>query len=161
MREQTFTTEIMNSLKSYGFWAYKIPDAPYSRMKDAGLRFIPPKPCDIVACKDGKFYAIETKQMKKWEKLSIDTFTLSQITNMTNIVKAGGVAYAFVNVRIKKESIDELLIFKWDSHFIKALQRKKFSIESVKTHLSMYGVTPYIDPVSKKKIYDVEEMSIL
>jgi penicillin-binding protein-related factor A (putative recombinase) len=110
MRESNFTTDVMRSLRRIGAWAYKIPDAPSSKI--TGLRFTAAKPCDIVACVDGKFVAIETKFKKKFSAFSVRDMRESQLVNLTNILRDNGNAYVFLGIKEPCHST-KLFIFEW------------------------------------------------
>lgn len=63
--EKLFQRELADAFRTNGWWVWKIPDQPISRMETAGdgkLRFSTPKPCDLVLCSPtGAFSAIECK----------------------------------------------------------------------------------------------------
>jgi len=117
MKEANFNTEIVNSIKDAGHWAYKIPDMP--RVPGL-LRFIPDKPCDIIASVGGRTVAIESKQFKKWQALGMRHLEDSQIKNLDEIVKDGGKGFIFLNIRIKGDKElgikreNKCLIFEWN-----------------------------------------------
>lgn len=117
MREATFNTEIMNSLKELDMWAYKIPDFPMSWVMRK-TRFTPEKPCDIVTMYRGRIILLELKQMKKWQAFG-GQIRDSQKKHMDMVVRKGGRAYVFLNVRIKadkeknQEYVNRLLFFDW------------------------------------------------
>lgn len=101
MRESIFNTEVTNSLKANGWFAYKIPDTPASMV--IGLRYTPEKPCDIIASVNGKFTAIECKQIKSIKCFSIRDFRDIQIESLDKVVRDGGRAWAFINLRVQKD----------------------------------------------------------
>jgi penicillin-binding protein-related factor A (putative recombinase) len=115
MREAQFNTELVNSLKYWGAWAHKIPDLPASMA--AGLRFTPDKPCDVVGGY-GKFFAIESKQIKKFEAFGMRFLRDSQIKELNSIIERGNRAFIFLNIRIKAvkgkvKRENRLVIFDW------------------------------------------------
>jgi len=124
MRESVFNTEVKNSIKEYGGWAYKIPDSPVSRTMGA-TTFTPEKPCDIIFAYRSTFNkkakpiwgGIEGKQMKKFESFGIMDIRASQIRNLTEMDKLGAKCFIFLNVRIAKlrgnKHENRLIIFKW------------------------------------------------
>ena len=97
MRESDFNTEIVNSIKALGGWAYKIPDI----VPGGGSRFTPDKPCDILGGYKGKFIGIESKQMKKFEALGIRHVRYNQEKSLDEMVAKGNRAFLFINVRIR------------------------------------------------------------
>lgn len=116
MKEAFFSTETIRSIRHFGGWGYKIPDAPITKEILKITRFTNAKPCDIVACFDGKFVAVETKQFKKWKALSRHDFRPEQIEGMTNIVANNGRAFVFLNIRISEKGQpyeNRLIIFDW------------------------------------------------
>ena len=119
MREAQFNSEVMKSLKSHGYWCYKIPDSPASWTMDR-TRFTADKPFDIVACTyGGQMIAIEGKQTKKFESFGLKNMRDSQIENLEKVHKLGGKALVFLNVRIKPDKskgqkrVDRLIPFEW------------------------------------------------
>ena len=101
MRESKFNTEIVNSIKSKGYFAYKIPDTPASMIM--GLRYSPEKPCDTIACINGAFIAIESKQIKTIEGIALRHFRDTQVESLDTVVKNKGIAFALINVRVPKD----------------------------------------------------------
>lgn len=118
MRESKFITEVGKSLKHYGCYSYKISDSPTSwTMKKT--RFTATKPCDIFANVQGRFVAIECKQIKKWEAFGLNKMRPGQVVALTNVERTGGKAFVFLNVRIKaikgkQKAENRLIIFPWD-----------------------------------------------
>lgn len=100
MKESVFTTEVVNSLESFGLYVYKLADIPNAARRV--IRFIPVKPCDVIACSPkGRFIAIETKQFKKWQGLTKSVMQEGQIFHLDRIAKRGGQAFVILNVRIE------------------------------------------------------------
>lgn len=97
MKEKVFNTEVVNSLKALGAWAEKIPDMPFNPL----ARFNPEKPSDILGGYKGRFFMIESKQMKKFEALGERHFQHNQIKSLDRAVATGNAAFVFVNVRIR------------------------------------------------------------
>lgn len=110
MREANFNIEVVSSLRTYGAWAYKPSDQPPTFGKT--MRFTPSKPCDILGCVMGRFFAIESKQIKEWKSFTIKMLRPNQIVALDDIVKAGGRAYVFLNVRMPRIE-NRLIIFDW------------------------------------------------
>jgi Holliday junction resolvase len=169
VRESTFNTEVVNSLKAEGFFAYKIPDTPASIVR--GLRYSPEKPCDIVASIGGKFVAIESKQIKKIQAFGLRDFRESQIDSLNKIVRDGGKAYAFLNIRVhgdKEFKRLNLLVglnwkywypkfeqgFKLDAKFLRDMLR---AYHSNKFYASTLGELAYNINISEgyKGIFDI------
>lgn len=118
MRESNFNTEIVRSLKALKIWSYKIADSPTSWTMKA-TRFTPDKPCDIIACVDGRFVAIESKQIKKFEAFGMRHLRDVQIANLDHVERCGGRSFVFLNIRIKAvkgktKHENRLIIFPWD-----------------------------------------------
>lgn len=124
MNEAQFSNEVVMSLKRLGAWAYKIPDMPVSRT--AGMQFTPKRPFDIVGCYEGRFFAIECKQMKKFGAFGPSKLRPNQMDGLSGVIGAQGCAYVFLNVRTPRDSSDgymnRLYQFDWaefehqDSH---------------------------------------------
>lgn len=111
MNEKLFNTEVVNSLKHEGAWAYKIPDMPSSLM--AGGRFNPDKPCDVVGCAEGRFIGIESKQFKEIKGFSLRYLRYNQVDSLNQMHEAGGRAYVFLNIRVASPRENRLIIFSW------------------------------------------------
>jgi hypothetical protein len=172
MRESLFNTEITNSLKANGWFAYKIPDTPTSML--VGLRYTPEKPCDIIASINGRFTAIECKQIKSIKCFSIKDFRDVQIESLDKVVSDGGRAWAFINLRVQKDKEfgrQNLLIgldwrvwgFKLQSGFkfdAKLLRRLLHAYES-NTLCDMLDELTYIVNISRgaKGLFDLRFMN--
>ncbi len=119
MRESTFNTEIVNSLKSIGAFAYKIADAPSSRM--SGMSFTLSKPCDIIGGYRGLFFGIEGKLMKELASFSAKDLRPSQMDALEEMEQNGNPSFVFLNVRLptrnkkgeKQKRLNALVIFDW------------------------------------------------
>lgn len=131
MRESNFTTDVMKSLRRVGAWAYKIPDAPSSKI--TGLRFTISKPCDIVACIDGKFIAIETKFKKKFAALSMRDMQDSQLVNLTNVLKNDGIALVFLGIKEKGKKT-KLLIYDWQTLGSRFAKNESIAAKELREH---------------------------
>jgi len=156
MKEASFTTEVMRSLKHYNLWAYKIPDTPINKKIMELMRFTPEKPCDIVACYQGLMVAVETKQFKKWQAFGLRHMEPAQIDHLTRIVKEKGRAFVFLNVRIKAPHVNRLFIFDWATLYPRL---KKASIKAVELKERAYE--GYFKNDKDKLIYDLEEWLLL
>lgn len=99
MNEAQFNTDVVNSLRDAGAWAYKIPDVPVSQTY--GMRFTPRKPFDIIACYSGQVFAIEGKFKRDFSGFSLKALRPSQVANLNAIEKAGGWPFVFLNIRTK------------------------------------------------------------
>jgi len=125
LRESTTNTEIVNSIKAAGHWAYKIPDFPQSMI--AGSRFNPEKPFDIVAFIAGRAVAIEGKQFKKYQAFGERHMRPSQLEEFNRIVdRDAGRAFVFLNIRQPRPRLNRLLIFDWKN------LRERFKDGSIK-----------------------------
>lgn len=149
MREATFTTELIRSFRKDKSWIYKIPDAPTSRL--TGLRFTASKPCDLVLCLGGKFVAIECKQIKKWKAFSIGDMRTSQIVNLPAVIKSGGRAFVFLNVRIAKEKVNRIIVLDWEVY---GPRLERASIKA--TELKSMPYLPALD-VKDKIFFDLTD----
>lgn len=110
MRESTVCTEIVNSFKAQNCWSYKIVDPTFAEIKFGTSK----RPFDIITFIEEFGLAIEVKLMKKWAKFSPTMFKEHQFWHLDQITKKGGLAYVFLNIRIKEEKINRLLIFEWN-----------------------------------------------
>lgn len=128
MRESQFNTEMVQSLRYWGAFAYKLADLPASLTR--ALRFTPDKPCDIIAGFAGKMVGIESKQMKKYEAFGLRHIRDSQVEHMNAMIAAGCRAFVILNIRIravKGETKHEnrTVIFDW-----KEFREQKESIKA-------------------------------
>ena len=129
MKEATFTTEVIRSLRHFGFWAFKIPDAPITKELLKITRFTMAKPCDIVAClpvgviSDGVFVAIECKQFKKWKAFSVRDMRPAQVEQLSALEDHGASCWVFLNVRMK--GTNRLIIFEWAELRVRFLHKKE------------------------------------
>jgi hypothetical protein len=129
MREANVCTEIVNSLKACGAWAYKIDDP---RGFAPGI-FHRPRPFDILFFAGTKGGAIEVKMIKEWRSLKASMFQDHQIQNLDTIKAIGGNAYCLLNVRIKTPYTNRLIILKWKEwgEIIKTTGIDKKTLESL------------------------------
>lgn len=144
MREATFNTELVRSLKFWGAWAYKIPDIPTSRL--VGMRYTPDKPCDVIGAYSNYFFAIESKQMKKFEAFGMRFIRESQAKELNLMTSKGNQAFIFLNIRIKAikggaKRENRLIIFKWTDFRDRT---KSYTAKELKT-------LPYVGYQSIKK----------
>jgi penicillin-binding protein-related factor A (putative recombinase) len=109
MRESAFNTEVVNSLRDAKAWAYKIADMPH--FAGAKFRFDKPKPCDVVACFDGRFIGIESKQLKGFEAFGLRHLRPHQVEALDAMTEAGGDTWVFLNIRAKR--LNKLIAFWW------------------------------------------------
>lgn len=151
MRESVFNAELISSLNHWGAWAYKIQDLPASITM--GLRYVPEKPCDIIGAYRGKFFAIEGKQMKKFEAFGMRHMQSSQIKHLNKIVDTGSRGFVFLNIRIgavkgQTKRVNRLVIFDW----------KKFrDLGEVSLKQKEIMALPYVsyETIDKKIIYNL------
>jgi recombination protein U len=128
MKETTFQTEILNSLKEEIHPHFeKIPDMPKFSLRSMfsakqwvfvpdwikGMlskpiyRFSPPRPYDSYFVWKGKFYALELKQHKKKQALPFSCVSDHQVERLKDVVNNGdGHAYILINIRIPRECND-------------------------------------------------------
>lgn len=162
MREAQFNTEMVNSLRHWGAFAHKLADLPASLTR--ALRFTPDKPCDIIGGY-GKFFGIESKQIKKWEAFGMRHIRQSQIDAMDDMIKTGNRAFVFLNVRIKavkgeSKHANKTIFWDWrefremkDSIKAKDLQKLPYiSYQSVvighpddKNTQTIYNLKPFLE----------------
>lgn len=128
---------MVKSLKSAGFWAYKIADSPASWTASV-TRFTPEKPADIIACtKSGRFMLIESKQFKKWQGFYQTAMRDNQMKALDDTTAMGGKGYVFVNIRIAKEKAKGIalenwvVIFSWE-RFGQRIRNEGFTIKEMK-----------------------------
>lgn len=109
MKESNFNTEVVRSLRYYGWLAHKLSDV-------RGTRFTGEKPCDILACSpSGCFVAIESKQMKKYERLKVGALRPNQIATLDKAIENNGRAFLLVNVRIPRVH-NVCVALDWNEH---------------------------------------------
>lgn len=129
MKEAIFVSEVMRSLRHFGFWAFKIPDAPITKELLKLTRFTMAKPCDIVAClptgviSDGMFVAIECKQFKKWKAFSVRDMRPAQVEQLSAIEDHGGSCWVFLNIRVGHDI--RLIIFEWAELRVRFLEKQE------------------------------------
>lgn len=144
MRESIFNTEIVNSLKATGAFAHKIADLPAS--KSRGLIFTPTKPFDIFGCYKGVFFAVESKQFKEWKGFGISALRDNQIEALDNVVKTGGKAFVFINIRIVRTE-NRLIAFDW-ALWGEVVKAQAIGVKDMRT-------MPYIQ--GRKDLFDLAE----
>lgn len=146
MKEAVFTTEVKNSLEALGCWAHKLTDA----VRGPTTRFIPPKPFDLIGSYKGIPFAIETKQMKKWEPFGKADFQPSQLKELTRFQKRGqGRSFVMLNVREpRKENL--CIIFEWWAFERDLKSDKPLSVAQLKEIAKHHGL------VAKKGVFDFE-----
>ena len=112
IRESVFNTEVIHSLRAQGAWAHKLTDTPASLAR--AMRFVPEKPCDIIAFIGGRGVGIEGKQQKKYEAFGIRHLRDAQVRELDAMVEEGkGEAFIFLNIRIASPRTNRLVIFNW------------------------------------------------
>lgn len=116
MRETNFQNQTLKSIRKLGWLAYKIPDMP----KGPLTRFIPPKPCDIIADLNG-FTLIECKLFKKLEALTADKFSPSQLAALDEAVQKSLKAFVFLNFKAPAglytpRRVNAVLILNWKEY---------------------------------------------
>lgn len=109
MIEADFSGELVKSLKMAGAWAFKIPDAPYSKAIKRRPIY---KHYDISAVYQAMPIAIECKLLHGFEAFGIRHLRESQINALTNHSRCGGLAFVALNVRIPYQE-NRLIIWPW------------------------------------------------
>ncbi len=156
MKEAKFSTEIVRSIRHYGGWAYKIPDAPITKELMKITRFTAAKPCDIVASIDSKFVGVETKQFKKWKSLSKRDFRPEQIISLEKIIANGkGRSFIFLNIRITKPYENRLIIFDWAT-WRPVLMKRNISIKELQDRAFYDHYS-----VNNKIVFDLSDWLVL
>ena len=119
-----------------------------------GLRYTPEKPCDVIGAYRGRFFAIESKQLKKFEAFGMRHMRPAQIRHLDEIVKTGSKAFVFLNIRVpaikgKQKRENRLIIFHWQ--MFRGLGETTMKKQAV---MDM----PYLayQSVDKKTIYDLK-----
>jgi hypothetical protein len=156
VKEAVFVTEVIRSLRHFGFWAFKIPDAPITKELLKITRFTMAKPCDIVACLpsglDGLFVAIECKQFKKWKSFSLRDMRPAQVEQLSAIEDHGGSCWVFLNVRVGRDN--RLIIFEWAELRHRFLKKK----ESIKAKELQERKSVKVLKIGDKIGYDLSGM---
>ena len=95
VNEMNCNTVTVNSFRKLKWKAHKLSD-------QRGTRFTGEKPCDILLCSPEGFHgAVESKLIKKWEKVSLKDFRTNQIEHLDYVSKTNfGKAWAFIHIRI-------------------------------------------------------------
>jgi penicillin-binding protein-related factor A (putative recombinase) len=158
MKESKFNAELINSLDHWGAYAYKIVDLPASMTM--GLRYVPEKPCDIIGGYHGKFFGIESKQIKKFEAFGVRHLRDGQIKHLTEMVKRGNRAFVFLNIRIapvkgKTKRENRLVIFDW-AEFSKRTESLKQKEVMALPYVSYQSVKKKPTDESGEIIYDIK-----
>jgi penicillin-binding protein-related factor A (putative recombinase) len=158
VKESKFNSELINSLDHWGAYAYKIPDLPASMTM--GLRFVAEKPCDIIGGYHGKFFGIESKQIKNFEAFGLRHLRESQIRHLTDMVKRGNRAFVFLNIRIaavkgKTKRENRLVIFDW-ADFSKMTESLKQKDVMALSYLSYQSVKKKPTDECGEIIYDIK-----
>lgn len=160
MKEAHFSTETVRSIRHHGGWGYKIPDAPITKEILKITRFTNAKPADIVACFDGRFVAIETKQFKEWKAMSKHDFRPEQIKGLTDIVANGGRAFVFLNIRIKKPYENRLIVFDWATWGERIAHGPSVFAKELKAR-AFYTSYTIGDEPNQKRVWDLTEWLLL
>lgn len=167
MIEADFNTEIINSLKWHGYYAYKIPDMPNAARRV--IRFIPVKPCDVIACTPGgRFIGIEGKLIKKWQGMHVGMIRESQVNALDEMVKRNARAFIFVGVRIEAQKLKNIkkeiscVIFEWTKHRDNLLEGnynvKNIRAKSVGVWIDS-ELTDQLTPAkTKKRLWDLKPL---
>lgn len=153
MKESHFNTEVVNSLKHFGYFAYKLGD----QVPTPGSRFIPEKPCDIVSCSPrGVFIAIESKQLKKWASLNHKILRQNQVDALDKVVKRKGKAFLFLNIRVNKPKLENwCVVFNWKEHR-ENIMSNKYTIDVLRDGYVGVWKTPF--KIDKKILWDLSDL---
>lgn len=102
MTEKDFHRELKAAMHAAGYWSYKIPDQPVSRMQltgDGKLRFTVPKPCDLIAvAPDGRAVLVECK-LSKARSFQIDDHIRKQVGILLDVARRGAHVGLSINFR--------------------------------------------------------------
>lgn len=107
MNERNFMSSVRLSFLDHNVWATILVDG-----SDFSTR-----PCDMIACLDGKLIAIEGKFQKEFKAFGMKQIRDSQILNLDAITQGGGLAFIFLNIWIPNKE-NRLIIWEW-THFKK------------------------------------------
>jgi len=150
MKESDCNSEVVRSLQKIGWSAYKIPDV-------LGSRFTANKPCDILACSlGGRFVAIESKLIKKWQSVSIKILRDHQEVFLTNTCrKRKGQAYLFLFLKIPKtktrKAFQGLVVFDW-LRYGEYIKRQPITIKQLQNQSIGEWFEPYKNKYENNKI---------
>jgi len=103
MNERTFMSNVKLSFLDHNLWATTLVDG-----SDFQTR-----PCDMIACLEGKLVAIEGKFQKSFSAFGIKHIRDSQVLNLDAISQGRGVAFIFLNIWIPNKE-NRLLIWEWE-----------------------------------------------
>jgi len=125
MKESIFQMELKKTFEDLGCWALKIPDM----IKTKETRFIPKKPADLVVVVNSIPLLIECKQVKKWQNIKPSFFgntkekllkvpfmeyhQIKELLKFKDVAKS--LAYYAINIRIKEERVNKMIIIHIDS----------------------------------------------
>lgn len=120
--EAKFTTDLRVALERLSAWAYKIPDAPINRFHrcsrcgqvDQRYGAAIERPFDVVGCLHGRALAIEVKQLRGFKAFGTRLMQPSQVSNLSAIEQAGGVALVALFVH-EPRVYRKLLLFVWSA----------------------------------------------
>jgi len=156
LKENEVNTEIVNSIKRMGYWAYKIPDPSANSFGKVQATV---RPFDIIASINGKSVAIETKIITTpYKKFSIDMLEPHQITNLS---EHDGYGFVFLNLRRYvrmgplKESTNTLFIWDWVKWSDFLMHGISFNANELKQDMMKLMCT--MVTTGKKKHFDLTE----
>lgn len=90
-KEAPYTTKMTKGLREAGHFVYKLPDPQGSGFgSDVKNKFTAKRPFDVVACINGKLFAIECKYMDKAQSFRPIRLAPHQHDNLRAVLKAKG-----------------------------------------------------------------------
>ena len=113
MKEAAINTALRRSLEVAGAYAYKIADTP---ARGFGMQFSPAKPCDLIACFEGRFVGIETKLLAGYKAFGWRNLRDSQRESLAAIDGAGGLALVAAVVYVPRR-LKRLFLWPWSEVF--------------------------------------------
>lgn len=156
VKESIANTEVVRSLKHYGFSAHKLSDV-------MGSRFTSSKPCDIIAqSPKGRYIAIEGKMMTKLSNFNEAWLRPNQVIALDACVRLKGRAFVFLYVRVRGDrekgtsGICKLVVLDWKIHR-EALKGKGYGVDLIRAQ----SVGVWLDPLhdeDKKIIWPLKNL---
>ena len=158
MKEAVFCTEVVNSLKHLGHWAYKIPDVPAIK----SVRFSPNKPADIILVTQGYPVLIECKQFKQYQAFGMRHLTEHQPDALHEFCSKGkGRAFIFINIRRptithkRQRRCNRLIIYEW-AHICNRLEKESIKKPELEAQPYIEGHSVLMADGNKKMFFDLE-----
>ncbi len=103
VKETVFHAELAAAFRTAGYWVAKWPDQAVSRMvqaRDGGMRFVLPKPCDLIGCEPGtgRLVAIEAKLLRA-RTFRVDDRMARQLETLRTLAALGACVALALNFR--------------------------------------------------------------